>query len=72
MECILGEMMWTKLWQERIFVIVTLRDYYYHEYAIDMRQIRELLKDDFVESMLQADRESVKRWLRHHFEQARI
>ena len=37
------------------FVIVTLRDYYYHEYAIDMRQIRELLKEDFVESMLQAD-----------------
>ena len=51
-----GEMMWTKLWQERKdFVIVTLRDYYYHEYAIDMRQIRELLKEDFVESMLQAD-----------------
>ena len=36
------------------FVIVILKDNY-NEYAIDMRQIRELLKEDFVESMLQAD-----------------
>ena len=54
---------WSAFWGDEVdkalagkdFVIVTLRDYYYHEYAIDMRQIRELLKEDFVESMLQAD-----------------
>ena len=54
---------WSAFWGDDVdkalagkdFVIVTLRDYYYHEYAIDMRQIRELLKEDFVESMLQAD-----------------
>ena len=51
---------WSAFWGDEVdkalagkdFVIVTLRDY---EYAIDMRQIRELLKEDFVESMLQAD-----------------
>ena len=50
---------WSAFWGDDVdkalagkdFVIVTLRDYYYHEYAIDMRQIRELLKEDFVESM---------------------
>ena len=54
---------WSAFWGDDVdkalagkdFVIVTLRDYYYHEYAIDMRQIRELLKEDFVKSMLQAD-----------------
>ncbi len=54
---------WSAFWGDEVdkalagkdFVIVTLRDDYYHEYAIDMRQIRELLKEDFVESMLQAD-----------------
>ena len=54
---------WSAFWGDDVdkalagkdFVLVTLRDYYYHEYAIDMRQIRELLKEDFVESMLQAD-----------------
>ena len=51
---------WSAFWGDEVdkalagkdFVIVTLRDYYYHEYAIDMRQIRELLKEDFVKSML--------------------
>ena len=51
---------WNAFWGDDVdkalagkdFVIVTLRDYYYHEYAIDMRQIRELLKEDFVKSML--------------------
>jgi len=51
---------WSAFWGDDVdkalagkdFVIVTLRDYYYHEYAIDMRQIRELLKEDFVKSML--------------------
>ena len=54
---------WNAFWGDDVdkalagkdFVIVTLYDSYYHEYAIDMRQIRELLKEDFVESMLQAD-----------------
>ena len=54
---------WSAFWGDDVdkalagkdFVIVTLRDDYYHEYAIDMRQICELLKEDFVESMLQAD-----------------
>ena len=54
MECIWGDDV-DKALAGKDFVIVTLRDYYYHEYAIDMRQIRELLKEDFVESMLQAD-----------------
>ena len=53
---------WNAFWGDDVdkalagkdFVIVTLYDSYYHEYAIDMRQIRELLKEDFVESMLQA------------------
>ena len=51
---------WSAFWGDDVdkalagkdFVIVTLRDYYYHEYAIDMRLIRELLKEDFVKSML--------------------
>ena len=51
---------WSAFWGDDVdkalagkdFVIVTLRDYYYYEYAIDMRQIRELLKEDFVESIL--------------------
>ena len=45
---------WSAFWGDDVdkalagkdFVIVTLRDYYYHEYAIDMRQIRELLKEE--------------------------
>ena len=54
---------WSAFWGDDVdkalagkdFVIVPLRDYYYYEYAIDMQQIRELLKEDFVESMLLAD-----------------
>ena len=53
---------WSAFWGDEVdkalagkdFVIVILKDNY-NEYAIDMRQIRELLKEDFVESMLQAD-----------------
>ena len=53
---------WSAFWGDEVdkalagkdFVIVILKDNY-DEYAIDMRQIRELLKEDFVESMLQAD-----------------
>ena len=53
---------WSAFWGDDVdkalagkdFVIVILKDNY-NEYAIDMRQIRELLKEDFVESMLQAD-----------------
>ena len=45
---------WSAFWGDDVdkalagkdFVIVTLRDYYYYEYAIDMRQIRELLKEE--------------------------
>ena len=50
---------WSAFWGDEVdkalagkdFVIVILKDNY-NEYAIDMRQIRELLKEDFVESML--------------------
>ena len=53
---------WSAFWGDEVdkalagkdFVIVIFK-YNYDEYAIDMRQIRELLKEDFVESMLQAD-----------------
>ena len=53
---------WSAFWGDEVdkalagkdFVIVILKDNY-NEYAIDMRQIREVLKEDFVESMLQAD-----------------
>ena len=53
---------WSAFWGDEVdkalagkdFVIVILKDNY-NEYAINMRQIRELLKEDFVESMLQAD-----------------
>ena len=50
---------WSAFWGDEVdkalagkdFVIVILKDNY-NEYAIDMRQIRELLKEDFVKSML--------------------
>ena len=50
---------WSAFWGDDVdkalagkdFVIVICRGDYYHEYAIDMRQVRGLLKEDFVESM---------------------
>ena len=50
---------WSAFWGDEVdkalagkdFVIVILKDNY-NEDAIDMRQIRELLKEDFVKSML--------------------
>ena len=60
---------WSAFWGDDVdkalagkdFVIVTLRDYYYYEYAIDMRQIRELLKEDLWKACCRQIREKVRR-----------
>ena len=60
---------WSAFWGDDVdkalagkdFVIVTLRDYYYHEYAIDMRQIRELLKKTLWKACCRQIREKVRR-----------